>query len=46
MPGPTVKDLEGPARKTYSGPLVVGEDLMTITVGETIEVGKRSATER
>lgn len=45
VPSPTTaKDLEGPTRKTYSGPLVVGEDLMVITVGATVEVGKRPAT--
>lgn len=41
-----MKELEGPTRKKYSGPLVVGEDLMTITVGETIDVGKAGARER
>jgi ribonuclease Z len=47
VPSPaTARELEGPTRKTYSGPLVVGEDLMTITVGETIEVGKAGAKER
>ncbi len=40
-PPTTAKDLEDPTRKTYSGPLVVGEDLMVINVGATIEVGKR-----
>jgi ribonuclease Z len=29
------------ARKTYSGPLEIGEDLMTIEVGDKIEVRKR-----
>jgi ribonuclease Z len=43
VPSPTTaKDLEGPTRKTYSGPLVVGEDLMVITVGATVEVGKQA----
>jgi ribonuclease Z len=32
----TAKDLEGPTRKTYSGPLLVGEDLTVIDVGETV----------
>jgi ribonuclease Z len=36
----TAKDLEGPTRKTYAGPLVVGEDLMVIDVREEPEVGK------
>jgi ribonuclease Z len=43
-PPATAKDLEAPTRKTYSGPLAVGEDLMVITVGTTVEVGKRPAT--
>jgi ribonuclease Z len=44
VPSPaTEKDIVGPTRKTYAGPLVVGEDLMTITVGEKVEVGKRAA---
>ena len=34
----------GPSRRTYAVPLIIGEDLMTITVGETVEAGKRSAT--
>ena len=42
----SAKDLEGPTRKTYSGPLVVGKDLLTITVGATIEVEKAGAWER
>ncbi len=39
VPSPaTAKDVEVPARTTYAGPLVVGEDLMVITVGEKVEV--------
>ncbi len=34
----TVKDLIDRTRKTYSGPLEVGEDLMVIEVGEKVEV--------
>ena len=30
------EDLIAPTRKTYSGPLVAGEDLMTITIGDTV----------
>jgi ribonuclease Z len=29
------------ARKTYSGPLEIGEDLMTIEIGDRIEVRRR-----
>jgi ribonuclease Z len=34
----TEQDLIPPARKTYSGPLELGEDLMVIIVGEKIEI--------
>jgi len=37
-PTATAKDIFPPTRKTYSGPLEVGEDLMTIEVGEDVEV--------
>jgi len=36
----TAKDAEVPTRTTYAGPLVVGEDLMVISVGETVDVKK------
>lgn len=36
--GVTVADLIAQTRKTYSGPLEVGEDLMSIEVGETVQV--------
>lgn len=39
-PPATAKDAEVPTRTTYSGPLVVGEDLMVILVGESVEVKK------
>jgi ribonuclease Z len=35
---PTVQDLIALTRKTYAGPVEVGEDLMTIEVGDTVEV--------
>jgi ribonuclease Z len=35
---PTVEDMVSLTRKTYSGPLEVGEDLMSIEVGERITV--------
>ena len=39
VPSPTTaKDLEGPTRKTYVGPLLVGEDLMVIEVGEKVRL--------
>ena len=42
-PAATAKELIAPTRKIYSGPLEVGEDLMTIEVGETIEVRRFNA---
>lgn len=41
LPIATEQDLIPPTRKTYSGPIEVGEDLMVIEVGETIEVRRR-----
>jgi len=35
---PTIPDLLAMTRKTYAGRLEVGEDLMTIEVGDTVEV--------
>lgn len=43
VPSPaTEKDLVGPTRKTYSGPLAVGYDLMSISIGERVTVEKRA----
>ena len=36
-------DLIAPTRTTYSGPLEVGEDLMVIEVGETVQVRRPTA---
>ena len=42
VPSPaTAEDLIGQTRRTYSGPLAVGYDLMTIVVGETVDVFPR-----
>ena len=38
LPPATEQDLVPPTRKTYSGPLEVGEDLMVIEVGEKVEI--------
>ena len=38
LPTATDQDLIPPTRKTYSGPLEVGEDLMVIEVGEQIKI--------
>jgi len=40
LPNATEQDLIPPTRKTYSGPLELGEDLMVIEVGEKVEVRK------
>ena len=41
-PSATEQDLIAPTRKTYAGPLELGEDLMVIDVGETITVRRPS----
>lgn len=42
VPSPTTaEDLVGPTRKTYGGPLAVGYDLMTIVIGDTVDVFPR-----
>jgi ribonuclease Z len=38
QPDAPEQDLIPPTRKTYSGPVEVGEDLMVIQVGENIDV--------
>jgi ribonuclease Z len=44
VPSPaTEKDLVAPTRKTYSGPLAVGYDLMSISIGEKITIEKPHA---
>jgi len=44
VPSPaTEEDLVAPTRKTYAGPLAVGYDLMSISIGEGITVEKREA---
>jgi len=40
MPSATEEDLVPGTRKTYTGPLELGEDLMAIDIGETIRVRK------
>jgi ribonuclease Z len=42
MPSATEEDLIPATRRTYAGPLELGEDLMVIDVGETIGIGKPS----
>jgi ribonuclease Z len=38
VPPPTLDELIGDVRKTYAGPLEVGEDLMSFEIGETVTV--------
>jgi ribonuclease Z len=40
LPIATEQDLISPTRKTYSGPLEVGEDLMVFEIGDKVEVRK------
>jgi ribonuclease Z len=35
---PTIADVVAETRQTYSGPLIVGEDLMTFEIGEAVSV--------
>ncbi len=46
MPTATEQDLLPSTRKTYAGPLLLGEDLMAINVGDTIEVKKPALSSR
>jgi ribonuclease Z len=46
MPTATEEDLLPATRKTYAGPLQIGEDLMVIDVGETIRVRKPPRSSR
>jgi ribonuclease Z len=41
IPPPTVEDIVAETRQTYRGPLVVGEDLMTFEIGETVSARRR-----
>jgi ribonuclease Z len=45
-PSATEQDLIPPTRKTYAGPLEVGEDLMVIEVGDEIKVRRPAGTSR
>jgi ribonuclease Z len=40
---PAIEDLVAATRETYSGPLVVGEDLSSFDIGETVTVGRSKA---
>lgn len=38
FPEPTIDDVIAETHQTYIGPLVVGEDLMSFEIGETVTV--------
>lgn len=46
QPDATEQELVAPALRTYKGPLVVGEDLMVIDVGATIQVHRPDVSVR
>jgi len=40
---PTIDDIVAETRETYGGPLVVGEDLMSFEIGETVIVRRNGS---
>jgi ribonuclease Z len=44
VPPPTLEDILTETRETYLGPLVVGEDLMSFEIGDTISVKQFAAS--
>src|SRR5262249_7147490 len=44
IPPPTIDNVLAETRQTYSGPLVVGEDLMAFEIGETVTVRQYQST--
>jgi ribonuclease Z len=38
IPEPTLDDVVAETRQTYSGPLTVGEDLMSFEIGDTVTI--------
>jgi ribonuclease Z len=44
IPPPSIDDVVAETRETYSGPLVVGEDLMVFDIGETVAVRQHRPT--
>jgi ribonuclease Z len=46
MPGALEQDIVPPTRHTYAGPLEIGEDLMVIEVGDTINVRRPGTSSR
>jgi ribonuclease Z len=43
IPAPSLTDLVAETRRTYDGPLEVGEDLMVFEIGETVTVNRQMA---
>jgi ribonuclease Z len=46
MPGALEQDILPATRRTYSGPLELGEDLMAIEVGDDVHVRRPNASPR
>ncbi|WP_336516529.1 MBL fold metallo-hydrolase [Pollutibacter soli] len=46
LPPPTVNDLISRTKKTYNGPLEVGEDLLSIEIGDQVKVTRFTADQR
>ena len=44
VPPASIDDLTAETRKTYQGPLEIGADLMTFTIGSTVSVERRMET--
>jgi ribonuclease Z len=44
IPAPTINDLASRTQKIYNGPLQVGEDLLSIEVGDKVKVSKYIST--
>ena len=45
-PSATEAEVIAPTRKTYGGPLELGEDLMVIEIGETVSVRRPAPASR
>jgi ribonuclease Z len=41
VPPPTVEEMLAQTRETYDGPLVMGEDLMSFEIGDTVTVRRQ-----
>src|SRR5215468_1424636 len=43
VPAPSIEDIMAETRKTYGGPLQMGEDLMSFEIGDTVTVRRSNA---